>query len=52
VTRTGKTITSEQRQPGIEVFVTLRRSMGPWLLETPEKKTPSRDTIELKETGK
>jgi len=50
VTRKGEAIATEERRPGIEVYVTLRRAMGPWLLESGGKREPPPGTIDLKET--
>lgn len=52
VSRKGDKIVSEKRKPGIEVYVTLRRAMGPWLLESDGRGRPAPDAIELKETDR
>ena len=49
--REGKRVTSEVRDRGIAVYVTLRRSIGPWLVEK-EGKSPGRGEIDMKGLGK
>ena len=52
VTTRGTAVTSEKRRPGMQVYVTLRRSMGPWLLQPGKQGAPSPGAIDVKETGK
>jgi hypothetical protein len=49
--REGKRVISETRDPGLLVYVTMRRSMGPWLLEK-EGKSPGRGELDMKGPGK
>ena len=52
VTIRGAAVTSEKRRPGMQVYVTLRRSTGPWLLQPGKQGAPPPGAIDLKETGK
>jgi hypothetical protein len=40
VTRKGDQVVSEARRPGIEVYVTQQRSLGPWLLQDKPAQPP------------